>query len=106
MLKPKSESSSELAHMDPAQQKQYAAAVADEMSVKQENIIASTDVAKKLKDERKEFALPVAQFQECRQFKGVSLNDVEAKTGISKSSLFRLDLFDSFVKRMMNLDLD
>ena len=91
MLKPRTESNKEIVTMSPAQQRHYAVAISEEMSAKQDNINAAASVAVRLKDERKKIAILVAQLRECRQTKGVSLNDLEKMTGISKSSLSRLE---------------
>ena len=48
-------------------------------------------VAQRLKDERKVFAGLVAKLRMARGKAGVSLSELESRTGITKSSLSRLE---------------
>jgi len=77
--------------MTDEQRKAFNSAVAEEMAVREENIAAAQDVAKRLKDERKAIVDLVSQLRATREKAGISLSELEARTGISKSSLSRLE---------------
>ncbi len=89
MLTP--ESKRKLVKMTTEQRRVYERAMAEEMAAKDENVAAARAVAKRLKDERKPIAEVVAQLRTAREKAGVSLNELETRTGISKSSLSRLE---------------
>jgi len=69
----------------------YERAVAEEMAAKDENIAAARSIARRLKAERKGIVELVSRLREAREKAGISLNEMETQTGISKSSLSRLE---------------
>lgn len=69
----------------------YERAVAEEMAAKDENIAAARSIAGRLKAERTAIVELVSRLRDARQKAGVSLKELEARTGISKSSLSRLE---------------
>ena len=69
----------------------YKHAVAEEMAARDENIAAARGIAKRLKAERKVIAELVVRLRQAREKAGVSLNEMEARTGMQKSSLSRLE---------------
>ena len=77
--------------MTAEQRGAYQRAVAEEMATKSENMAAASAVAKRLKDERKIIAELVAKLRQAREQAGVSLSEMESRTGITKSSLSRLE---------------
>ncbi len=91
MLNPKPESNSKIGKMTAEKRARYRQAVAEEEAGKRENVLGARDIAKRLKGERKQIAGLVAQLREIRQAGGVSLSELESRTGISKSSLSRLE---------------
>ncbi len=91
MLKPKSESSDELEQMTADKRASYEKAVAEEKLARRENARYGRESAKRLKEERQQIADLITRLRCIRQASGVSLNELETRTGISKSSLSRLE---------------
>ena len=89
MLKP--ESMKNLPAMSAEARGKYRLAVAEEASVKNENVAAASAIANELKAERKVIADLVARLRGARETVGVSLSELETRTGIQKSSLSRLE---------------
>ena len=89
MLKP--ESKQKLPAMSIEERGKYRRAVAEEAATKNENVAAARVVASKLKMERKVISDLVARLRVARETAGVSLNELESRTGIQKSSLSRLE---------------
>ena len=89
MLKP--ESLKSLPVKCAEDRRKYRLAVAEEVAAKDENFATSREIALKLKTERKVIANLIAQLRAARETAGVSLNELEIRTGIQKSSLSRLE---------------
>ena len=89
MLKP--ESMKNLPAMSAEARGKYRLAVPEEASVKNENVAAASAIANELKAERKVIADLVARLRGARETVGVSLSELETRTGIQKSSLSRLE---------------
>ena len=89
MLKP--ELMKNLPAMSAEARGKYRLAVAEEASVKNENVAAASAIANELKAERKVIADLVARLRGARETVGVSLSELETRTGIQKSSLSRLE---------------
>ena len=89
MLKP--ESKQNLPAMSIEERGKFRRAVAEEAATKNENVAAARVVAAKLKMERKVISDLVARLRVARETAGVSLNELESRTGIQKSSLSRLE---------------
>ena len=89
MLKP--ESTKNLPAMSAEARGKYRLAVAEEAAVRIENIAAASAIANELKAERKVIADLVARLRGARETVGVSLSELETRTGIQKSSLSRLE---------------
>lgn len=89
MLKP--DSQRKFGKMTPEARQEYERAVAEEMAAKQQKIAASRAIAKRLREERKVVAQLVSQLRAAREKAGISLNELESRTGINKSSLSRLE---------------
>jgi len=73
------------------ERRKYRLAVAEEVAARDENFATSREIALKLKTERKVIANLIAQLRAARETAGVSLNELEIRTGIQKSSLSRLE---------------
>ena len=89
VLKP--EPKEKLPEMSIDARAKYRRAVAEEMADKTENVAAGRETAKRLKAERKVIADLVARLRAAREKAGVSLNELEARSGIQKSSLSRME---------------
>ena len=89
MLKPEPQPKRKIAGLTAEQRGAYERAVAEEMAAKSENLAAARPVAQRLKDERKVIAGLVAKLRQAREKAGVSLTELELRTGITKSSLSR-----------------
>ena len=89
MLKP--ESMKNLPAMSAEARGKYRLAVPEEASVKNENVAAARKIAIELKAERKVIADLVARLRGAGETAGMSLNEMETRTGIQKSSLSRLE---------------
>jgi len=89
MLKP--ESRKNLPAMCAEAIEKYRRAVAEEAATKNENVAASRAIAVELKAQRKVISDLVARLRVARETAGVSLNELQSRTGIQKSSLSRLE---------------
>jgi len=88
MLKPSSKKSSQ---MTAEQKSEYAAAVAVETAGKQANVEAAREVVPAILAEAAQAVDVVARLRSAREAANVSLSDLEARTGIHKSVLSRLE---------------
>ncbi len=77
--------------MTAEQREAYARAVAEEMEGRDENVAAVGPVAKRLVRERMVVARLVARLRAAREEAGVSLAELEQRTGVQKSAWSRLE---------------
>ncbi len=77
--------------MTAEQRLDFERAVAEENAGRTGNVAAAKPVAEKLLLERKVIAEFVATLREARETAGVSLSEMEKRTGIRKSALSRLE---------------
>ncbi len=87
----KKDADAEYPKMTAEQRRDFERAVAEENAGKAENVTAAKPVAEKLLRERKKIAELVAMLREAREADGVSLSEMEQRTGIRKSALSRLE---------------
>ncbi|MCA9189193.1 MAG: hypothetical protein KDA99_26390, partial [Planctomycetales bacterium] len=85
MLEP--EPKRKLLKMTAEEQKEFERVVAEELAAKDEKIRAARPIARRLKNERKVIADLIAQLRQAREEAGVSLNEMQARTGIMASLL-------------------
>jgi len=90
MLKPESPEK-RYPKMTAEQRREFDRAVAEENAGRAENVAAAKPVAEKLLLERKQIAKFVAELREAREAAGISLSEMEQRTGIRKSALSRLE---------------
>ncbi len=91
MLKPDDKQRKQYPKMDVKQREAYAQAVAEEQAVRDENVRAARPAAAKLRKERQLIAQLVAKLKDARIAAGISLAEMEERTGIRKSALSRLE---------------
>jgi len=91
MLKPENKPSKQYSKMDAAQRKAYDQVLADEEAARADNEAAAKPVAERLRHERGLIAMLVAELKAARVEAGVSLSELEKRTGIRKSALSRLE---------------
>ncbi len=77
--------------MTPAEFQQFSRAVAEELAGKEENTAAAKDHVPELVDQCAQAAAVMSRFRQARQAAGVSLAEMESRTGIRKSVLSRLE---------------
>ncbi|MCA9199794.1 MAG: helix-turn-helix transcriptional regulator [Planctomycetales bacterium] len=77
--------------MNAEQRASYQQAVAEELAGREENVRATRQVAERLLKERERVADLVAELKAAREAAGVSLSEMEERTGILKSALSRLE---------------
>ena len=77
--------------MDAEQRRQFQQAVAEEQAAKAENIDAARRIVPRLLDDCHQAVAIVALLRETRKALGVSLAELEQRTGIRKSVLSRLE---------------
>jgi DNA-binding XRE family transcriptional regulator len=83
--------SDKLPQMTDKQRQAFEEAVAEELAGKAENVEAVQPAVQRLKRERDAFAKIVASLRDARKAAGVSLAEMEIRTGIQKSALSRLE---------------
>lgn len=88
MLKRKT---SRLAKMTPAERERFERAVAEEQAAKAANIQAARAQLPRLVSRYQEAVAIVRQLREAREEAGITLADLEQRTGIRKSVLSRLE---------------
>lgn len=77
--------------MTPQERDEYIGAVANEAAGKKKNIEAMGGVARELMEEVEQAVDVVARLKAAREKAGISLNELETRTGIRKSVLSRLE---------------
>jgi len=77
--------------MSPLELAKYRQAVAEEMSGRNENVAAAREVARRLKAERQGIVDLVRHLRAAREQAGISLSELERRSGILKPSLSRLE---------------
>ena len=88
MLKP---NQNKFPKMTPEERENYQRAVAEENAAKDENIAAAKLLVPLVKERCKDAVEIIAKLRQAREAKGISLSDLEARTGILKSALSRLE---------------
>jgi len=88
MLKPKT---TKYRQMNAEERRQFEQAVRDEQVAKAENIEAAKAVLPRLMADCEQAVAIVGQFREAREAAGISLAELEQRTGIRKSVLSRLE---------------
>jgi len=77
--------------MTADKRRRFEKAIAEEKAAQTENVAAAKPVAEKLVLERKKTAALVAELRAAREAAGVSLSEIDQRTGIRKSALSRLE---------------
>lgn len=91
MLKRNNSDNNKLDSMTESEISEFRVAVQEELAVKDANIAAVQVMGKRLKDEAIWAAGIVQRLRAAREAAGVSLTELESRTGILKSGLSRLE---------------